>query len=85
MQSEEDKRLLYKSSYDFLTGGSEEPQQNIWEILEQEPECDGGVTKLVQNDLAVRIFGQRAQKLQEVAEKIKESFFLHSVYDMIIE
>ena len=69
----------------FLTGGSEELQQNIWEILEQEPECDGGVTKLVQNDLAVRIFGQRAQKLQEVAEKIKESFFLHSVYDMIIE
>ena len=43
------------------------------------------MTKLVQNDLAVRIFGQRAQKLQEVAEKIKESFFLHSVYDMIIE
>ena len=38
----------------FLTGGSEELQQNIWEILEQEPECDGGVTKLVQNDLAVR-------------------------------
>ena len=28
----------------FLTGGSEELQQNIWEILEQEPECDGGVT-----------------------------------------
>ncbi len=60
----------------FLTGGSEELQQNIWEILEQEPECDGGVTKLVQNDLAVRIFGQRAQKLQEVAEKIKKEFIL---------
>ena len=58
----------------FLTGGSEELQQNIWEILEQEPECDGGVTKLVQNDLAVRIFGQRAQKLQEVAEKMKAAF-----------
>lgn len=55
----------------FLTGGSEELQQNIWEILEQEPECNGGVTKLVQNDLAVRIFRQRAQKQQEVAEKIK--------------
>ena len=58
----------------FLTGGSEELQQNIWEILEQEPECDGGVTKLVQNDLTVRIFGQRAQKLQEVAEKMKAAF-----------
>ena len=43
-------------------------------ILEQEAECDGGVTKLVQNDLAVRIFGQRAQKLQEVAEKMKAAF-----------
>ena len=59
----------------FLTNGNEELQQTIWEILDQEPECDGGVTKLVQGDLAVRIFGQRAQKLQEVAEKIKKISF----------
>ena len=46
----------------------------LLDALEQEPECDGGVTKLVQNDLTVRIFGQRAQKLQEVAEKMKAAF-----------
>ncbi|MGN0294855.1 MAG: urease accessory protein UreD [Lachnospiraceae bacterium] len=46
-------------------------QEKIWEILESEPECDGGATKLAHGDLAVRIFGHRAQKLQEIAEEIK--------------
>lgn len=36
----------------------------IREILDGDPEIDGG-------DLAVRIFGHRAQKLQQTAEKIK--------------
>ena len=31
----------------------------------------GGVTKLCSGDLAVRIFGYRGQKLQQIAEKIK--------------
>lgn len=46
--------------------------EKIWEILEKESECDGGVTKLCSGDLAVRIFGYRGQKLQQIAEKIKE-------------
>lgn len=49
-------------------------QEKIWEILEAEKECDGGVTQLVHGDLAVRILGHRAQKLQEVAEEIKAVF-----------
>lgn len=48
-----------------------ELQEQIWAILEAETECEGGVTRLAQGDLAVRVFGNRAQKLQEVAEKIK--------------
>lgn len=34
----------------------------------------GGVTQLVHGDLAVRILGHRAQKLQETAEEIKAIF-----------
>lgn len=47
--------------------------ERIWEILEMESECDGGVTKLCSGDLAVRIFGYRGQKLQQVAEKNKKT------------
>ena len=46
--------------------------ERIWEILEMESECDGGVTKLCSGALAVRIFGYRGQKLQQIAEKIKK-------------
>lgn len=49
-------------------------QERIWEILGEDPECEGGVTRLGQGDLAVRIFGNRAQRLQELAEKMKEEF-----------
>ena len=52
-----------------------EQQDQIWEILEEETECEGGVTCLSQGDLAVRIFGNRAQILQETAEKIKRVHF----------
>lgn len=55
-------------------GNTDSLQERIWEILEAEKECEGGVTRLSQGDLAVRIFGNRAQKLQELAEKIKEAF-----------
>ena len=58
----------------FLSGPAGDMQEQIWEILENEKECEGGVTQLVQGDLAVRILGQRAQKLQETAEKIKAVF-----------
>ena len=43
----------------------------IREILDADPEIDGGATTLSDGDLAVRIFGHRAQKLQQTAEKIK--------------
>ena len=43
----------------------------IREILDGDPEIDGGATTLSGGDLAVRIFGHRAQKLQQTAEKIK--------------
>lgn len=46
-------------------------RKKIWEVLENEKECAGGVTQLVHGDLAVRILGHRAQKLQEIAEEIK--------------
>lgn len=58
----------------FLSAPAKDMQEKIWEILEMEKECDGGVTELVHGDLAVRILGQRAQKQQEVAEKIKAVF-----------
>lgn len=47
-------------------------QDKIWSILEENPDIDGGVTRLTSGDLALRIFGKRAQTLQQTAEKIKE-------------
>ena len=58
----------------FLGGVNSGMQEKIWEILERENECEGGVTRLADGDLAVRIFGNRAQDLQKLAEKIKEIF-----------
>ena len=59
----------------FLTRSEDgELQEKIWEIIENEPDCEGGVSRLAGGDLAVRIFGNRAQILQEVAEKIKALF-----------
>ena len=46
-------------------------QEEIWQIIEADSECEGGVTRLAAGDLAVRVFGNRAQKLQQIAEKIK--------------
>ena len=51
-----------------------ELQERIWQILDEDSEIDGGVTRLTTGDLALRIFGHRAQKLQQIAEKIKEIY-----------
>lgn len=56
----------------FLSVSTSQPeiQENITAILDAEKECEGGVTRLAYGDLAVRIFGNRAQKLQQIAERI---------------
>ena len=51
-----------------------ELQEKIWQILDEDSEIEGGVTRLTTGDLALRIFGHRAQKLQQIAEKIKEVY-----------
>lgn len=69
---------IFLSAQRQARDGAEEEanlQERIWEILGEDPECEGGVTRLAQGDLAVRIFGNRAQRLQELAEKIKEEFW----------
>lgn len=48
-------------------------QEQIWAVLEAEAECEGGVTRLASGDLTVRVFGNRAQVLQMLAEKIKRT------------
>lgn len=57
----------------FLSGSCTALQQPIWDILEQS-EGEGGVTALAQGDLAVRIFGRRAQQLQQTAESIRQLY-----------
>ena len=47
-------------------------QEEIWQILEAEEDCEGGISQTASGDLAVRILGNRAQKLQDAAEKIKK-------------
>ena len=46
----------------------------IREFLASDPKIDGGATILSCGDLAVRIFGLRAQRLQQMAEKIKSAY-----------
>lgn len=48
-----------------------ELQEQIWAVLDSDSECEGGVTRLAGDDLAVRVFGNRAQKLQSIADKIR--------------
>lgn len=57
----------------FLSGPCMQLQEPIWDILEQS-EGEGGVTALEQGDLAVRIFGTRAQQLQRTAETIRKLY-----------
>ena len=54
--------------------GDKDLQEKIWQILDENSEIDGGVTQLTTGDLAVRIFGYRAQKLQQAAEMIKKIY-----------
>ena len=49
-----------------------ELQEKIWQILDEDSEIDGGVTRLTTGDLALRIFGHRAQKLATGSGKIKK-------------
>lgn len=62
----------------MTAGGSDRTSETkwkmIWQILDEGSEVDGGVTCLTTGDLALRIFGHRAQKLQQIAEKIKEIY-----------
>ena len=51
-----------------------ELQEKIWQILDEDSEIDGGITRLTTGDLALRIFGHRAQKLQQIAEKVKKLY-----------
>ncbi|MDO4338573.1 MAG: urease accessory protein UreD [Eubacteriales bacterium] len=57
----------------FLTAcnGNED---EIWTILDSFPDCEGGVTRLASGDLALRVFGSRAQTLQALAARIKILF-----------
>lgn len=58
----------------FCTGENPDLEQRIWEILEQHSEVEGGVSRLASGDLAVRMFGMRAQQLQAVSDQIKQEF-----------
>ena len=49
-------------------------QEKIWQLLDEESEIDGGVTRLTTGDLALRIFAHRAQILQQLADKIKKLY-----------
>ena len=55
----------------FLSASFGDLREPIWDLLEKETECEGGVTLLPGEDLAVRIFGNRAQTLEKAAERIK--------------
>ena len=54
----------------FLSRPGPEVPKEIQKLLD-ERQLDGGVTRLMDGDLAVRIFGMRAQPLEDAAEKIK--------------
>ena len=56
----------------FMSKTNNIDEEKIWQVLDEEPEIDGGITHLATGDLVLRIFGYRAQKLQKIAEKIKK-------------
>ena len=66
------KKQMNSSGTGRTSDRTAELQEKIWQILDEDSEIDGGVTRLTTGDLALRIFGHRAQKLQQIAEKIKE-------------
>ena len=68
------KKQMNSSETGRTSDRTAELQEKIWQILDEDSEIDGGVTRLTTGDLALRIFGHRAQKLQQIAEKIKEIY-----------
>ena len=62
----------------FLTvpdsAGGREMLDAIRALLEDAADCEGGVSLTASGDLAVRILGNRAQKLQNLAEEIKKKW-----------
>ena len=68
------KKQMNSSGTGRTSDRTAELQEKIWQILDEDSEIDGGVTRLTTGDLALRIFGHRAQKLQQVAEKIKKIY-----------
>ena len=70
------KKQMNSSGTGRTSDRTAELQEKIWQILDEDSEIDGGVTRLTTGDLALRIFGHRAQKLQQIAEKIKEIYVL---------
>ena len=68
------KKQMNSSGTGRTSDRTSELQEKIWQILDEDSEIDGGVTRLTTGDLALRIFGHRAQKLQQIAEKIKEIY-----------
>ena len=68
-------KLCDRDGLDGLNRTSE-LQEKIWQTLDEDSEVDGGVTRLTTDDLALRIFGHRAQKLQQMAEKVKQIYAL---------
>lgn len=57
----------------FVTAGKLEgctTADEVREIIGQTPETEGAVTRLVSGDYAIRIFGNRAQDLQRILEKV---------------
>ena len=68
------KKQMNSSGTGRTSDRTAELQEKIWQILDEDSEIDVGVTRLTTGDLALRIFGHRAQKLQQIAEKIKEIY-----------
>lgn len=68
------KKQMNSSGTGRTSDRTAELQEKVWQILDEDSEIDGGVTRLTTGDLALRIFGHRAQKLQQIAEKIKEIY-----------
>ena len=48
----------------------EERKSQIREMFEDDPEICGGLSTTVYGDTVIRIFGDRAQKLQEICARI---------------
>lgn len=48
--------------------------EDIWSLLDHSGKVEGGVTVLNSNDLSVKLFGNRAQDLEQVSDRILRIF-----------